>query len=140
MNRSTDRQVRRYIRQIRRELVGSRAEKKRYLDDFKNNVAEYRYRLPLADATYIRARFGEPKAIAASYLASLDPDDLRRRVEHVKKRRIGWLVAAAAVLLSIFFAIIFAVKWAGSHAAGYDITITYSDGYTEEEVTHFYES
>lgn len=129
-----------YCRRIRKRIVGTRREKAAFLEPLKGSVEEYQQEHPDATLAELCDHFGKPETIASDYISTLDEEFVRKRLFRAKAIRIGVIIVAAiaAVALGALGAAML-VSRAGGVADTGDVTIIYQDGYTQEEVAHFYE-
>jgi len=97
--------LRRYLREIHGCLPCSGAEKKRILAEFAGSVDAYLMEHPDAPPEEIRANFGEPVSIAASYVDSMDMETL---LHAMRKRRsiLTAVIALVTAILIVWFAIL----------------------------------
>lgn len=95
-----DSALRRYYREVRGWLPGTRKMKREILDQVRSSIEAYLEEEPGADMAGVEARFGSPQAIAAASVDERDTVELLRDLR--TKRRIVSMVAgvlAAALLL-----------------------------------------
>ena len=90
----------RYLWRVRRELPGSRKQKKQILARVKASVRNYVIENPGADYNAIVSRFGTPMQIAESNVAEMDTAELLGNLQI--HRRIVVIILAAATLLVLF--------------------------------------
>ncbi len=92
--------LRRYYREVRGWLPGTRKMKREILDQVRSSIEAYLEEEPGADMAGVEARFGSPQAIAAASVEARDTGELLRDLRI--KRRIVSMVAgvlAAALIL-----------------------------------------
>lgn len=95
-----DSALRRYYREVRGWLPGTRKMKREILDQVRSSIEAYLEEEPGADMAGVEARFGSPQAIAAASVDERDTGELLRDLR--TKRRIVSMVAgvlAAALIL-----------------------------------------
>ena len=129
-----------YCRRIRKRIVGTRREKAVFLEPLKGSVEEYQQEHPDATLAELCDHFGKPETIANDYISTLDDEFVRKRLFRAKAIRIGVIIVAAiaAVALGAICAIMLHSEEIAPQDSG-EVTIIYQDGYTQEEVAHFYE-
>ena len=129
-----------YCRRIRKRIVGPRREKAVFLEPLKGSVEEYQQEHPDATLAELCDHFGKPETIANDYISTLDDEFVRKRLFRAKAIRIGVIIVAAiaAVALGALGAAMLLNRSANTPDTG-EVTIVYQDGYTQEEVAHFYE-
>lgn len=140
MSNEFERGLAQYYRQIMKKIVGFGKEKRVFLENLQNNVAEYCEQRPGVTLTDIQEHFGYPDHIADEYMAAMDEDTLRQRLSRARVVKIS-VIAVAVVLIVTIVSVGVAVVSYDKATDGYseEITITYMDGYTEEEVRSFYD-
>lgn len=128
----TDKELVRYFCRIKRNIVGSRKEKRVFLQDLQENIEDYREQYPDATLSDIQERFGSPEHIGREYIIALDEDVLCGRIMRVNRKKaivIGWIAAAVAALLVLgLYCVIDTVAHIDREVPITDVTITYTDG------------
>lgn len=103
-----DRQLRRYLRQIRSMLPCGGKRRRELMDNVRSGATRYLEEHPDATAEQVMAYFGAPEAIAASYVESAGTAEILRSVR--SRRKITAM--AAVVLLVILLSWAAVVTWA----------------------------
>ena len=103
-----DRQLRRYLRQIRSMLPCGGKRRRELMDNVRSGATRYLEEHPDATAEQVMAYFGAPEAIAASYVESAGTAEILRAVRI--RRKITAMVAV--VLLVILLSWVAVVTWA----------------------------
>lgn len=93
----TSRVMRRYLAQVRRALRCPRKERQALLSRLRADLAEYAAQQPALSFDDLTEQFGSPAQLAADYLETLDPAELKR-FQSAAVRRI-WAAAAGFCLL-----------------------------------------
>lgn len=98
--RVTNRELKKYLRQIKTELLCPTKEQNRIMGDLKENITGYLEKHPEATIASVQAYFGSPQQIAASYVEELPTPEL---IQKLKLRRcilrsVVAIVGAAALL------------------------------------------
>lgn len=120
-----DVELRRYLREIKRQLHCPRSRKKIFLNQFAENLFQYIEEYPLATFSDVVTEFGKPEDIASSFIEQADAKDIRKSLK--VGRRIFWAVLAVAVIVAAVVIGIFSFDlWMSNN---------YRDGYYEEIVT-----
>lgn len=88
--------LKKYYRQINKELICPRNEKKKILADIKSNVTCYLEENPGADFDGVQAHFGTPDQITAAYIGEIDTPEIIRKLK-IRNR----IVAAVCVAVGI---------------------------------------
>ena len=101
MKEKTDRQVRRYLRQVWNGLPCPKREKRRILSAINETLEDYLLENPNAQYEEIQARFGPPQQIAASYIGAMETQELMKRLR-TRKRILGVTLTAAALLVAMW--------------------------------------
>lgn len=96
-----------YLREVKRLLPCSAEEKKRCLEELRADIAAFLEHTPGASAEDVYAAFGTPKAIAESFMANTDPEQLSHRMSAKRKLVIG--IISILALLAIVVGVLAAV-------------------------------
>lgn len=111
--------VRRFLREIRNSIPCGGKQKKQILERVRASILEYEAEIPNAGYDDLRARFGTPEQIAASYLEELDVPALKKQLS-VRKRIIFAVVAVAIVVVGIWAGVVLhALREYGDAMPGY---------------------
>lgn len=92
----------RYMRQVRSCLPCNGKKKRKLLDRLREELDGYLAENPEAGMEELRQRFGEPRQIAASYVAEMDMPELLRSLRF--RRRIVSIAAAVAIGILLMWA------------------------------------
>lgn len=103
-----DRQLRRYLRQIRSMLPCGGKRRRELMDNVRSGVIRYLEEHPDATAEQVMAYFGAPEAIAASYVESAGTAEILRSVRI--RRKITAMVAVVLLVILLSWAVV--VTWA----------------------------
>lgn len=103
-----DRQLRRYLRQIRSMLPCGGKRRRELMDNVRSGVIRYLEEHPDATAEQVMAYFGAPEAIAASYVESAGTAEILRSVRI--RRKITAMVAVVLLVILLSWAAV--VTWA----------------------------
>ena len=95
-----------YLRQVKRKLRCSRADKRRLLDGLEAELTDIFPRGCFPSMTQVLDRFGLPEEVARELEAALTPEELER----ARKRRrllmgIAFVVCAVVIILLIVYAV-----------------------------------
>ena len=93
--------LRRYYRQIHKQLVGSGKEKRKIITYIAEDISDYLEANPQADIAQIQECFGTPEYIAAYIAKTMDDQELIRQIR-IKKRILVSVVAALLAALLIW--------------------------------------
>jgi len=96
-----NKQGKQYIKMIERQLLCPRKAKESMLLNLKNSVLEYTEENPDVTLDEMKSRFGEPKAIADDYIASLDQEDLRKAIKKSDFLKRAIIISVAIVVLAV---------------------------------------
>lgn len=116
--------LKRYYRSIRKELPCPWKMKKQIMQQIHDSVNLFLKQNPTVDFQAVQTHFGEPQAIALSYIEDQDAPELLRRMR-VKKRVFAVAAGALAVAILIWGAIVI--------CAAIDAKNTY-DGYIAVDI------
>lgn len=98
----TSRVIRGYLRQVRRALRCPKKDRQPLLDRLRTDITEYAAQQPALTLADLCEQFGSPAQLAADYLETLEPTQLKRY--RASARRRASLVFAALCLLLLFAA------------------------------------
>lgn len=104
--------LRRYYREVRGWLPGTRKMKREILNQVRASVEGYLAENPEADMAGVEARFGVPQVIAAACVDERDTEELLRDLR--VRRRIVSIVAGVMAAVLILWAGV--VAWAAIKA------------------------
>ena len=119
-----DTALKRYYRNIRKDLPCSYKMKKRIMQQIRESVDQFLEQNPDADVDAVQLHFGEPQTIALSYIEDQDAPELLRKMR-IKKKVLAIIVAAMSLILAIW---LLATAWAIADAK------RTTDGHTSERV------
>lgn len=142
MKIALEREYTQYYQQISKGIIGSRNERRAFLQSLQNDVEDYREQHPGATLSDIKDHFGYPERVVRDYIAALDEDALRHRLVGVRRRKVlnvcGLIVVSALI---VFFGVVgVAICVDQSQDGGSSsITINYEEGYTQEQVESYYQ-
>lgn len=116
--------LRRYYSSVRSWLPCPRKQKRKILDEIKNNVADFLKCNPQANFCEIQDRFGSPQQIAFGYVEDLNTGELIR-VMRIRKRLVAIITATVLSIL---------VLWAGFLAWAVIDDMYTNNGYYVDEM------
>ena len=96
-----------YYREVKRLLPCSAVEKKRCMEELRNDITAYLEHTPDASTEDVYATFGTPQSIAESFMVNTDPEQLSHRLSAKRKIVIG--VISVVVVLAIVVGTLVAV-------------------------------
>lgn len=99
-----DREIRLYLKHIKLLLPAYNRPERKYLADLKNRIQDIVQEHPDISIKGIEDLLGTPLEISQSYIASLDPDVLLKRLSATRiiKRIFILLIICAIILVSVF--------------------------------------
>lgn len=113
----TQKEINRYIKDIKKELLYGTKESRQFLKELKQNVTDYAEENQNADMAEVTEQFGKPEEIAATFFEQYSKDGIKRKVNI---RRV--VVTAVAVSMIIFvIALITAIIDSHNSGSGYTI-------------------
>lgn len=100
-------QVKRYIREVKRELPCSPREKQRCIGELKADISDYLEKKPGATLEELQEAIGSPKTIAKAFMAQLSPEEHSHRLSARRTLVIGIIsiVAVLAILIGVLSAV-----------------------------------
>lgn len=120
-----DTALKRYYRNIRKDLPCSYKMKKKIMQQIQESVDQFLEQNPDADFDAVQLHFGEPQTIALSYIEDQDAPELLRKLR-IKKKIIAVVVGVIVAILVIWgIAVVWAVIDSADTNNGYfDIIVT----------------
>lgn len=104
MDKTLLKQINAYVREVKSYLICDSKTKKKFTDDFRDNIYSYLEETDINNIDIIRKHFGEPEQIAKSFLIEMDIKAVKKRLEF--KKIISTIVIVitfiAAVAAGIF--------------------------------------
>lgn len=119
--RVTDRELKKYFRQIKKQLVCKRSEQNKFICSFADNVEEYLKDHPDADLSELQETMGTPQEIADEFLANDSADRIKKKTSIVK-----WLILFGCIVI-FMLAITLVIEILDAHRD--------NNGYYEETIT-----
>lgn len=102
---ANDSVLRRYCRDVRSWLPGSRQLRKQVTTQLRDSVESYLEQEPNADFSQVRSHFGEPQAIAAAYVDNANTVDLLLALR-VRRRVVATVTAVASAALVLWASVV----------------------------------
>lgn len=130
--RVTERELNKYLKQIKKRLVCKGAQRKAFVASFEDNLEEYLKANPEADFAQLQNDMGTPEEIADGFLENESASRIKNRMSIAKLFAIGIATALIIYVCAIIIALIDAHN--SHNARGYvtvPTTITNEDGSTE---------
>ena len=104
MSDANSKTIQQYCKAVKKELSCPGKIKKDLIIRLTPDLEMFAEENPNASLDDISAHFGSPKEVAESYLASLDEEELKKRINKAKRIWITVIAVCAAILL-LFVAI-----------------------------------
>lgn len=95
----TQKEINRYIKDIKKELLYGTKESRQFLKELKQNVTDYAEENQNADMAQVTEQFGKPEDIAATFFEQYDKNEIKRKVN----------VRRVAVIVGIMMFLVFAI-------------------------------
>lgn len=122
----TEKERKKYMQEIKRNLVCNNEQRKKFLASFSDNLDEYLNDNPNADFTQLQKDLGTPEEIANAFLENASASNVKKQMSFVK-----WIILGVVVALSIYItAIIITLIDAHIQHDSYGVTTI-----TTEEIT-----
>ena len=121
----TQKEINRYIKDIKKELLYGTKESRQFLKELKQNVTDYAEENPNAEMAEVTEQFGKPEDIAATFFEQYDKNEIKRKVN---VRRVIIAAAIAVIILLSFFIIGTLINFYGDGHGSISVTL-------EEETT-----
>ncbi len=96
----TQKQINKYIKDIKKELLYTTRESRQFLKELKQNVTDYAEENQNADMAQVTEQFGKPEDIAKVHISELAPVQIKNKV-NIRKVVIAMTIAVI-ILLSFF--------------------------------------
>lgn len=103
-----DTALKRYYRNIRKDLPCSYKMKKRIMQQIQESVGLFLEQNPDADFDAVQLHFGEPQTIALSYIEDQDTPELLRRMR-IRRKALAIVAGTMALVLAVWMV---AMAWA----------------------------
>ncbi len=121
----TQKEINRYIKDIKKELLYSSKQSREFLAGLRQNVCDFAAENENADMAQVTEQFGTPEDIAATFFEQYSKDDIKRKVN------IRRVVVAAVVAIVMMFATAMITIIIDTHGDGHgNISITIEEGTT----------
>ena len=105
----TNKERKHYINQIKKLLFCSSKERKKFLNEFNDNIDDFLKDHPDASIDDLQKNMGTPQEIAEGFLGNADTKAIKRRTSVV---RVLIIIGAAALLI---FAVTLLFLWLDAH-------------------------
>lgn len=100
-----DAALKRYYRDIRRQLPSSQKLKSRILSQIEGNILAFLQDHPDADFPAIEAQFGTPEQIAAAYVDELGAPELLKKIK-IRKRVLTIVISTVTIILFLWATVV----------------------------------
>ena len=121
----TQKQINKYIKDIKKELLYGTKESRQFLKELKQNVTDYAEENQNADMEQVTEQFGKPEDIAATFFEQYGKEDIKKKVDI---RRVVIAATIAVIILLSFFIIGTLINFYGDGHGSISVTL-------EEETT-----
>ena len=119
----TQKEINRYIKDIKKELLYSSKQSREFLAGLRQNVCDFAAENENADMAQVTEQFGKPEDIAATFFEQYGKEDIKKKVN------IRRVVIVALTIAITMFIIALAIELIDAHRAGMGY-------YSEELVTN----
>ena len=106
--RVTERELNKYLKQIKKRLVCKGAQRKAFVASFEDNLEEYLKANPEADFAQLQNDMGTPEEIADGFLENESASRIKNRMSIAKLFAIG--IAAFVMICVCTITIFFLIK------------------------------
>ena len=122
----TEKERKKYIQEIKRNLVCNNEQRKKFLASFSDNMDEYLNDNPDADFAQLQEDLGTPEEIANAFLENTSASNIKKRISFAK-----WIIAGIVVIvLSVIVTLVIEITDAHNSNNGYS-----TETITTEEIT-----
>ena len=125
----TNKEINRYIKDIKKELLYGTKESRQFLKELKQNVTDYAEENQNADMAQVTEQFGKPEDIAKTYLADLSGSVGMRKA--INKKKVFIVGVVAMLLIWLIFVVAALID---SYIEG-PVVIIHGSGIEVEEIT-----
>ena len=108
-----------YIRDVNKQLIATRTQKRRLVDDLKNDIRQHIADGKIAGYDDIVAYFGTPEQVAKDFFATADIKEIKKKL--FRKRIV---ILAIVVCLLLFCGYVAATWYDGLNGLHYYVTET----------------
>lgn len=116
----TNKEINRYIKNIKKELLYNSKQSREFLAGLRQNVCDFAAEKENADMAQVTEQFGKPEDIAATFFEQYSKDGIKRKVN------IRRVVIVALTIAITMFIIALAIELIDAHRTGM--------GYYSEEI------
>ena len=102
----TNKEINRYIKDIKKELLYGTKESRQFLKELKQNVTDYAEENQNADMAQVTEQFGKPEDIAATFFEQYGKEDVKKKVNIRRVVIVAVVVALIALVFSLIIALI----------------------------------
>ena len=102
----TQKEINKYIKDIKKELLYGTKESRQFLKELKQNVTDYAEENQNADMAQVTEQFGKPEDIAATFFEQYGKEDIKKKVNIRRVVVVTALVALVMVAVSLIVALI----------------------------------
>lgn len=97
----TEKERKKYMQEIKRNLVCNNEQRKKFLASFSDNLDEYLNDNPNADFAQLQKDLGTPEEIANAFLENASASNVKKQMSFVKWIIVGVAVIVLAVILTL---------------------------------------
>ena len=105
----TNKEINRYIKDIKKELLYGTKESRQFLKELKQNVTDYAEENQNADMAQVPEQFGKPEDIAATFFEQYSKESIKKKVN------IRRVVVIIGIVMLVLFTIGFSVIITENH-------------------------
>ncbi len=121
----TQKQINKYIKDIKKELLYNSKQSREFLAQLRQNVCDFAAENEKADIGAVKEQFGKPEDIAATFFEQYDKNEIKRKVN---VRRVAVIVG---IVMLVVFAFSMVTVIIDAHGDGHgNISVTIEEGTT----------
>lgn len=129
----TQKQINKYIKDIKKELLYGTKESRQFLKELKQNVTDYAEENQNADMAEGTQQFGKPEEIAATFFEQYSKDDIKRKVNI---RRVVVITAVVAIVtFTVYLTVAVVNSYKSVNGAIIDELIEGTTAYVSSDIT-----
>lgn len=129
----TNRERKKYIREIQKLLVCSAKERRKFIRDFNSNIDDFVSDNPDASIDELEKAMGTPQEIADGFMANVSPKYIKKRIS-IARIFLGAVVFV--LIITVFFFTIYGIDaYITNRTHGETFIIDYGVIYEEEATT-----
>lgn len=129
--RVTDKERKQYLKEISSSLVCSAKDRKKFINDFNDNIDEFINSNPETSIDELKKVMGSSQEIAEEFMANASPKEIKKRISAI---RILIISIVIIVLIMVIFLIAIFIDSFRAKRGHFNNTIIYSEAGSEDNL------